>query len=155
FVEKLIEMLVIPGLGAMLGSWLLDKPTAMHIIGVLMIVAGAYALYATYRHRGALPFDPGTLRGRIGVLAVTLNCLILIMILGAALPSFNRRTLMSNVDTLLRGNSWITYDPLGYDPNVPSRAWTSHISTELSWIRTAGFDGIITFSSGEGMADIP
>jgi len=61
----------------------------------------------------------------------------------------------------IKGHRWITYDPLGdldliHDERLDlSSSKVEPIRKELSWIRQAGFDGIITFSSKGGMRLIP
>jgi len=59
------------------------------------------------------------------------------------------------VVALVRRARWITYGPLEFDPTAQRQPRPSSMREELLWIRRAGFDGIITFSSQEPLDMIP
>jgi exo-beta-1,3-glucanase (GH17 family) len=59
------------------------------------------------------------------------------------------------VESLVRRYRWITYDPMGFDPFAGRRPLTASMDRDLLWIRQAGFNGIITFSSQEPFDAIP
>jgi len=61
----------------------------------------------------------------------------------------------ADVSLLIYSHRWITYDPLHYDPSLYPDPDVVSIAKELEWIRNAGFDGIITFTSRGTFSMIP
>lgn len=61
----------------------------------------------------------------------------------------------TDIDTLIHGHCWVTYDPLHFDPFLFPNPEVDWMSKELEWIRNAGFDGIITFTSRGTFSMIP
>ena len=55
---------------------------------------------------------------------------------------------------LFKSNIWVTYEPIDYVPGATTLDLMD-IEEELTWIRNAGFTGIITFSSNGDLAEIP
>ncbi len=67
------------------------------------------------------------------------------------LPSVPRRDLVR----LLENHCWVTYDPTGIDPRSGAEPTAASIRRDLSRIRSAGFTGVVTFSSRGSFARIP
>jgi exo-beta-1,3-glucanase (GH17 family) len=61
----------------------------------------------------------------------------------------------TDVNTLIYRHRWITYEPIGFDPYLSQQPNIEAVNQELEWIRLAGFDGIITFTSQGNMAVVP
>lgn len=60
-----------------------------------------------------------------------------------------------HVHALVHAHRWIAYDPLGYDPTTGAWPDLESLEREIGWIRGAGFDGILTFTSREPLDQIP
>lgn len=60
-----------------------------------------------------------------------------------------------DVDWLVRSHRWITYEPLDFNPLEDSEPDIVAINEELRWIKEAGFDGVITFTSRGSFSMIP
>ena len=50
---------------------------------------------------------------------------------------------------------WVAYSPTVYDPDIPRFPLPSELRDDLAALHTAGFQGIITYSSRDIMAEIP
>jgi exo-beta-1,3-glucanase (GH17 family) len=64
-------------------------------------------------------------------------------------------SLQSETADLVRKPKWIAYEPSNWNP---SRLWSldlESVRAELFWIKQAGFDGVITFTSRGDFAEIP
>ena len=61
----------------------------------------------------------------------------------------------AEVSLLIGSHRWITYDPLHFDPSLYPNPDVDSMDRELEWIRDAGFDGIITFTSRGTFSTIP
>jgi hypothetical protein len=61
-------------------------------------------------------------------------------------PHYSQLLLKSNIDTLIYGHRWVSYDPVPHDSSDGTKFNLSQISKEISLIKSAGFDGVITFS---------
>lgn len=102
-------------------------------------------------------------RGRYALLvgsAAVLGCAVWSELVG---PALSESLVYGRTATLITTHRWITYDPPG------SREWgrgirradassvprAALIRQELGWIRRAGFDGIITFTSRGSFGAIP
>lgn len=70
-------------------------------------------------------------------------------------PYYSMSIVRPNVEVLVDRYSWIAYDPAQFNPNSPRQPTESEISTELHWIRRAGFGGVITFGSDGVLSSIP
>lgn len=55
---------------------------------------------------------------------------------------------------LVEAYSWISYDPLEFNPTTGNLPQVESLSKEIGWIASAGFDGVITFTSSEPMDEI-
>lgn len=61
----------------------------------------------------------------------------------------------NNVESLIRGPIWLSYDPREFDPARNPNPSLASINKDLQEIRSAGFGGIITFNSVGYSAAIP
>jgi exo-beta-1,3-glucanase (GH17 family) len=61
----------------------------------------------------------------------------------------------ADVNLLIRGHRWITYAPLHYDPSLYPNPDVDSMAREIKQIRSAGFDGIMTFTSRGTFSMIP
>lgn len=60
----------------------------------------------------------------------------------------------SYVEELIN-HCWIAYDPIHFDPHTNPSPNLNEIDQELTWIKDAGFNGIITFNSRGSFSEIP
>lgn len=70
-------------------------------------------------------------------------------------PLSSKYFLKDNLDKLIHGNSWVTYDPSFFDPTFNPNPHIDSIKQDLEWIKNVGFNGIITFSSRHSLSQIP
>jgi exo-beta-1,3-glucanase (GH17 family) len=98
--------------------------------------------------------DYGRQRGRYGLVV---GCLVLLGLAAGDLlrPQISVYSLRSETADLVQKPKWISYEPSNWNP---SQLWTLDLDSvreELSWIKQAGFDGVITFTSRGDFAEIP
>ncbi len=71
-------------------------------------------------------------------------------------PFFSNFLIDTDPKRLILSHRWITYEPQQYNPYQSNiEPDIDSIKQELEWIRAAGFDGIITFSSHGSLSEIP
>lgn len=100
------------------------------------------------------PSDQGRERG-LDFLMV--GCCFLGLVLGADLlrPHFLAYSLRSQTADLVRKPKWIAYEPSNWNPSQSESLELDSVTEELFWIKQAGFDGVITFTSRGDFAEIP
>jgi hypothetical protein len=106
------------------------------------------------RRKTQQPIDYGRQRGRIGLMV---GCFVLLGLAAGDLlrPQRWSYSLRSETADLVRKPKWIAYEPSHWNP---SRLWSLNLDSvrkELFWIKQAGFDGVITFTSRGDFAEIP
>ena len=108
--------------------------------------------------------DPERKNGQYALLIVSAAVVSLALCCEVVGPAVSQRFVSGVSVDKIKVHRWITYDPLGslelihdehFDLSSSSLPKIELIRKELSWIRQAGFDGIITFSSKGGMRLIP
>jgi exo-beta-1,3-glucanase (GH17 family) len=70
-------------------------------------------------------------------------------------PIFSSSFIDTDPKKLILNHRWITYEPQNYNPYLGLEPDIEQMKRELNWIHTAGFDGIITFTSRDSFALIP
>lgn len=155
FLKENKQALIISGLTALitgLVSLILEQINVVFLFAVFALVFICILFY----RKILTGLDSGK---RKGVITFSFLCLLLTTfaiwdnLLGLGASHFFISE--SDVKTLICGNHWITYDPLSYDPYQSPNPNIAAMDTELVWIRNAGFDGIITFTSRGNFSNIP
>jgi len=155
--EKIISLLVIPLILSVIQSIIgLSNPVILFIaISCSLLIY--FIIFAILEKVKSASFDEGRKKGIILFIFMLLGSLILIFIwenlLGPRISSLLIHD--SDVNLLIRGHRWITYDPLEFNPDLSIQPSRESIERELGWISQAGFDGIITFNSLGIFSDLP
>lgn len=118
-------------------------------------------VYPGFRNRFKPPTQPGKVdAGREkGKNIFLLGCFLLLSIAmwDQVIGPMQSNHLIADaeVSLLIGSHRWITYDPLHFDPSLYPNPHVYSMNRELKWIRNAGFDGIITFTSRGNFSMIP
>lgn len=99
--------------------------------------------------------DSRTRRGKYAFVILTLGLFALAIWAELLEPVLSSHSISSDTALLVRKPHWVAYEPLQFDPSSSSNPDVSLIEKQLGWIREAGFDGIITFTSRGTFAEIP
>jgi len=154
-VRSLIQQALPQALGALIAT------TIPLLVGWLWKVRNRFWI-----RKNALveAIDPERKNGQYALLIVSAAVVSLAFLFEVVGPAASEHFISRVSVDEIKAHRWITYDPLGslelnYDEHFglssSSLPKMELIRKELSWIRQAGFDGIITFSSNGGMRLIP
>ena len=70
-------------------------------------------------------------------------------------PLNSKLFINDNIDKLIHGNSWVTYDPSTFHPIFNPSPGIDSLNEDLEEIKHAGFSGVITFSSRHSLIQRP
>ena len=88
------------------------------------------------------------------LIVALLVCLIPALWMEGLGPHVAQYFLSVDVDPLIRNHLWIAYEPRSFDPELVQDPDVDEMKKELEWIRNAGFDGVVTFSSRGNLAHL-
>lgn len=157
FKKHLVNLIISASTAALSGA----ITTALGLVNwlwILLIFISVFVFLYVYQiyEKELTSLDKGR---RKGIVVLTLSIIVLIIVaLGDNIigPAFSQYLISdASVNTLICGHHWVTYEPQSYDPaNFPNPV-KDQISAELTWIKSAGFEGIITFTSRDTFSIIP
>ncbi|MCK4762735.1 MAG: DUF4062 domain-containing protein [Candidatus Aminicenantes bacterium] len=97
----------------------------------------------------------GRKKGRIAFIIVCAFIFFLVLWNEIVGPHISKYFVLEDIDKLIHSHCWITYNTRNFTPGKTPYPSLNSIRKELTWIRNAGFDGIITFSSDGTFSKIP
>lgn len=115
---------------------------------LVLLLLAAVASFRFLVRAGGTATDGGTRLGRRLVAAMVCLMPLSFVWMTAALPTLQASALPSKAAQLVLNYAWLSYEPRGFSPFSASRESVSDLDEELGWIRTAGFEGIVTFGAG-------
>jgi hypothetical protein len=65
------------------------------------------------------------------------------------------RMVLGEFEKSLAGRRWIAYEPVGYDPYTGRFPAHAELVDELRVLKSAGFDGLITFGAQGSLGELP
>jgi exo-beta-1,3-glucanase (GH17 family) len=99
--------------------------------------------------------DAGKKAGRTAFIIVCIFIFFLVLWNEIVGPRISKYRVSGDIDKLIHSHCWITYNVRNFTPGKTPYPGINKIRKELTWIKKAGFNGIITFSSEGTFSLIP